>query len=204
MNATIARLALKALVGQRRGLVLLALPVLLVVLAGATPVFADIREDYNIDPKEPDAREKARRYMCERYFDVRAFGAVMDTGDYKCGQVRGPVQLCFGRSVDPILQQEITITRVAITTEQDAEKKKTEMGRKHIVPYALYRAEGYVSANLARRVTGGRRPSRRVRSTRPAPHRKLRAQRGIRSATTISIRATSVRHRARAGWAGTG
>ena len=64
------------------------------------------------------------------------------------------VQLSFARSVDPIVPQEVTITRVAITTEADAEKKGTEMGRKHIVPYALYRAEGYVSANLARKTTG--------------------------------------------------
>lgn len=71
-----------------------------------------------------------------------------------CGQVRGPVQLGFARSVDPIYPQEITITRVAITKEEDAERKGTEMGNKHIVPYALYRAEGYVSANLARKVTG--------------------------------------------------
>ncbi|MEG0036215.1 MAG: type I-C CRISPR-associated protein Cas7/Csd2, partial [Oscillospiraceae bacterium] len=71
-----------------------------------------------------------------------------------CGQVRGPVQLGFARSVDPIIPQEITITRVAITTEADAEKKGTEMGRKYIVPYGLYRCEGYVSANLARKTTG--------------------------------------------------
>ena len=71
-----------------------------------------------------------------------------------CGQVRGPVQLGFARSIDPIISQEVTITRVAITTEKDAENKSTEMGRKNIVPYALYRAEGYVSANLARKVTG--------------------------------------------------
>ena len=71
-----------------------------------------------------------------------------------CGQVRGPVQIGFARSIDPILSQEVTITRVAITTEKDAENKTTEMGRKSIVPYGLYRAEGYVSANLARKVTG--------------------------------------------------
>lgn len=98
-----------------------------------------------------------RDFMCRNFFDVRTFGAVMVTfvkAALNCGQVRGPVQLGFARSVDPVIPQEITITRVAITTEQDAEKKKTEMGRKYIVPYALYRAEGYVSANLARRVTG--------------------------------------------------
>ncbi len=71
-----------------------------------------------------------------------------------CGQVRGPVQLSFARSIDPIVPQELTITRTAITTEADAENKKTEMGRKYIVPYGLYRAEGYISANLARKVTG--------------------------------------------------
>ena len=71
-----------------------------------------------------------------------------------CGQVRGPVQLGFARSVDPIMPQEVTITRVAITTEEDAAKKGTEMGRKFIVPYGLYRAEGFVSANLARKTTG--------------------------------------------------
>lgn len=71
-----------------------------------------------------------------------------------CGQVRGPVQLGFARSIDPIVSQEVTITRVAITTEKDAENKSTEMGRKNIVPYGLYRVEGYISANLARKVTG--------------------------------------------------
>ena len=75
-------------------------------------------------------------------------------GNLNCGQVRGPVQLSFARSVDPIVSQEVTITRVAITTEKDAEKKGTEMGRKNIVPYALYRAEGFISANLARKTTG--------------------------------------------------
>ena len=95
--------------------------------------------------------------MCAHFYDVRTFGAVMTTfvkGALNCGQVRGPVQLGFARSVDPIVPQEVTITRVAITTEADAEKKGTEMGRKHIVPYGLYRAEGYISANLARKTTG--------------------------------------------------
>ena len=94
--------------------------------------------------------------MCSNFFDIRTFGAVMTTfmkGALNCGQVRGPVQLGFGRSLDPIAPQEVTLTRVAITTEEDALKKKTEMGRKFIVPYALYQAEGYISANLARKVT---------------------------------------------------
>lgn len=101
--------------------------------------------------------EKIRDYMCSHFFDIRTFGAVMTTmvkGALNCGQVRGPVQLSFARSVDPIVPQEVSITRVAITTETDAEKKNTEMGTKYIVPYGLYRMEGYVSANLARKVTG--------------------------------------------------
>lgn len=111
------------------------------------------------DAKKKDAQldERVRDFMCSQFYDVRTFGAVMTTfmkDALNCGQVRGPVQLGFARSVDPIYPQEITITRVAITTEADAEKKGTEMGRKHIVPYALYRAEGYVSANLARKTTG--------------------------------------------------
>ena len=95
--------------------------------------------------------------MCDNFFDIRTFGAVMTTfvkAALNCGQVRGPVQLGFARSIDPIVTQEVTITRVAITTEKDADTKSTEMGRKYIVPYALYRVDGYISANLARKVTG--------------------------------------------------
>ena len=106
---------------------------------------------------DPDVDVKLRDYMCENFFDIRTFGAVMTTfvkASLNCGQVRGPVQLGFARSVDPIVSQEVTITRVAITTEKDAENKNTEMGRKSIVPYGLYRVEGYISANLARKVTG--------------------------------------------------
>lgn len=106
---------------------------------------------------DPELDVKIRDFMCKNFFDIRTFGAVMTTfvkASLNCGQVRGPVQLGFARSVDPIVPQEVTITRVAITTEADAENKNTEMGRKHIVPYGLYRAEGYVSANLARKVTG--------------------------------------------------
>ena len=106
---------------------------------------------------DPTLDQKIRDFMCQNFYDIRTFGAVMTTfvkGALNCGQVRGPVQLSFARSIDPIMPQEVTITRVAITTETDAEKKGTEMGRKYIVPYALYRAEGFVSANLARKVTG--------------------------------------------------
>ena len=96
---------------------------------------------------------KARAWICKNFFDVRTFGAVMTTGD-NCGQVRGPVQINFSRSIDPITQQEVTITRQAVTRIEDAAKERT-MGRKHIVPYALYRAEGYVSAKLANHPTKG-------------------------------------------------
>lgn len=111
----------------------------------------------DLKKKDPGADIKIRDFMCRNFFDIRTFGAVMTTfvkASLNCGQVRGPVQLGFARSIDPIVSQEVTITRVAITTEKDAENKSTEMGRKNIVPYALYRAEGYVSANLARKVTG--------------------------------------------------
>jgi CRISPR-associated protein Csd2 len=117
-----------------------------------------IDEDLKAAKKsDPDIDRKLRDYMCENFFDIRAFGAVMTTfvkGALNCGQVRGPVQLGFARSIDPIVPHEVTITRIAITTEADAEKKGTEMGRKYIVPYALYRAEGFISANLARKSTG--------------------------------------------------
>lgn len=113
-----------------------------------------IKEDKK---KDPAIDQKIRDWMCQNFYDIRTFGAVMTTyvkAALNCGQVRGPVQLGFARSIDPIVPQEVTITRVAITTEADAEKKGTEMGRKYIVPYGLYRAEGYVSANLARKTTG--------------------------------------------------
>lgn len=100
---------------------------------------------------------KLRDFMCQNFFDVRTFGAVMTTfmkGALNCGQLRGPVQIGFSHSIDPVLPQEVTITRTAITTETDAEKKATEIGRKYIIPYALYRCEGYISANLARKTTG--------------------------------------------------
>ena len=104
-----------------------------------------------------DVDQTIRDFMCRNFFDIRSFGAVMTTmvkGALNCGQVRGPVQLGFARSIEPVVPQEVTITRVAITTEADAERKDTEMGHKYIVPYGLYRCEGYVSANLARKTTG--------------------------------------------------
>lgn len=99
-------------------------------------------------PKNEEEANKIKSFMCKHFYDIRAFGAVMTT-EVNCGQVRGPVQFSFARSIDPIVQQEVTITRMAVTSEKDAEKKDREMGRKHIVPYALYRAEGFISASLA-------------------------------------------------------
>jgi CRISPR-associated protein Csd2 len=111
----------------------------------------------NARRQDADIDLKIRDFMCGNFFDIRTFGAVMTTfvkASLNCGQIRGPVQLGFARSIDPISPSDVTLTRVAITTEADAENKKTEMGHKFVVPYGLYRAEGYVSANLARKTTG--------------------------------------------------
>ncbi|MDI3259722.1 MAG: type I-C CRISPR-associated protein Cas7/Csd2 [Sinobacteraceae bacterium] len=98
------------------------------------------------------AVDDARAWMCRNFFDVRSFGAVMSTG-INCGQVRGPIQLTFARSIDPIVTLEHSITRMAVATEAEAEKQEGDnrtMGRKHTVPYGLYRAHGFVSAFLAK------------------------------------------------------
>lgn len=98
-----------------------------------------------------DKTEAAKNWMCSRYFDIRTFGAVMSTGK-NAGQVRGPVQLTFGRSVDPIVSLEHSITRMAVATEAEAEKQSGDnrtMGRKNTVPYGLYVSHGFVSAHLA-------------------------------------------------------
>jgi len=102
------------------------------------------------EPKDKTEFKKITKFMCDNFFDIRTFGAVM-TLKYNCGQVRGPVQINFARSIDPIIPQELTITSVTTANEGESSSK---MGRKHIVPYALYQAEGYVSANLARKTTG--------------------------------------------------
>ena len=103
--------------------------------------------------KNKDDVKSARDFMCRNYFDVRLFGAVMNTGDDPCGIVRGPVQINFARSISPVNIQDITITRQAITTETDFGNKNNEMGKKSFIPYGLYRAEGYVSAALANKTT---------------------------------------------------
>ena len=104
--------------------------------------------------KNKDDVQKAQQYMCQNYFDVRTFGAVMSTGDDQCGTVRGPVQINFARSIDPVFSQDITITRQAKTSEARENAGNSEMGKKSIVYYGLYRAEGYISASLAQKVTG--------------------------------------------------
>jgi CRISPR-associated protein Csd2 len=104
-----------------------------------------------------DSVRAARDWMCKNFFDVRTFGAVMSTG-VNCGQVRGPVQLTFGRSIDPIVASEHSITRMAVATEAESEKQDGDnrtMGRKHTVPYGLYRAHGFVSAFLAKQTKFG-------------------------------------------------
>jgi len=99
--------------------------------------------------KNPDDIAKARDYMCKNYYDVRVFGAVMSTGENSCGIVRGPVQINFARSLSPVNIQDVTITRQARTNEERQATGETEIGRKSIIPYALYRSEGYISASLA-------------------------------------------------------
>jgi len=108
------------------------------------------------DPKKPKREEITDliQFMCQNFFDIRTFGAVMVGKEANCGQVRGPVQINFARSQDPIYQQEVTITRCAITNEKDTDANNQTMGKKQIVPYGLYRAEGYISAHLAKKTTG--------------------------------------------------
>ncbi len=100
-------------------------------------------------PKDEAKARELTSWMCKNFFDVRAFGAVMTT-EINAGQVRGPIQLAFATSIDPVLPMEASITRMAVTNEKDLEKERT-MGRKHIVPYGLYRAHGFISAKLAER-----------------------------------------------------
>ncbi len=105
-------------------------------------------------PKDKNEAAKITAWMCKNFFDVRTFGAVMTT-DVNSGQVRGPVQLAFAKSEDPVIPLEVSITRMAVTTEKEAEAQSGDnrtMGRKHIVPYGLYRAHGFISAQLAKKL----------------------------------------------------
>lgn len=112
----------------------------------------DLKPENKKLPKDEKVAKELTGYMCKNFYDIRAFGAVM-SNEVNCGQVRGPIQLNFGRSIDPIFSQDLTITRCAVTNMKDLEKGQT-MGRKQVVPYGLYRMEGYVSAHLAEKVTG--------------------------------------------------
>lgn len=121
-----------------------------------TAYTAVLGEGKKLEKKDPEIERKLKDFMCANFYDIRTFGAVMTTfvkDKLNCGQVRGPVQIGFARSVEPIAWRDISVTRVAITTEKDAETKNNAWGHKYIVPYALYRADGFISANLARRVT---------------------------------------------------
>ena len=108
----------------------------------------------DIDPKKAkqDERDKTREWMCKNFYDIRAFGAVMTT-EINCGQVRGPIQFAFGRSIDPVVTSEHAVTRCAVTTEKEAEKQSGDnrtMGRKFTVPYGLYMAHGFINPFLAK------------------------------------------------------
>ena len=98
--------------------------------------------------KESTKHEQARAWMCANFYDVRTFGAVMSTTEFNCGQVRGPLQLTFARSVDPVVPMDLSITRVAVT--RTGEDKETEMGRKALIPYGLYRGYGFYNPSLAK------------------------------------------------------
>ena len=110
-----------------------------------------IKPEPNKLPKDEAKAKELTQWMCTNFFDIRSFGAVMTTG-VNCGQVRGPIQMAFANSIDPVVPLEMSITRMAVTTEKEAEKQSGDnrtMGRKHIVPYGLYRAHGFISAKLA-------------------------------------------------------
>jgi CRISPR-associated protein Csd2 len=113
----------------------------------ALGISPDKDKDFSKLPKKQGDARRLTAWMCANFWDVRAFGAVMST-EVNAGQVRGPVQMTFATSVEPVLPLEISITRSSVTNERDVDKERT-MGRKHIVPYGLYRAHGFVSAPLA-------------------------------------------------------
>lgn len=117
-----------------------------------TEVRGEAYETVDAKASDQDKVSAARDWMCKNFYDVRTFGAVMSATNNNAGQVRGPVQLTFARSLEPILPLEVTITRMAVETPKEAAAQKGDnrtMGRKHIVPYGLYRGEGFVSAKLA-------------------------------------------------------
>ncbi len=109
----------------------------------------DITPEKKKLPKDEQMAKKLTEWMCNNFFDVRAFGAVMST-EVNCGQVRGPIQINFAKSIEPVLPEEISITRMAVTKEEDLVKERT-IGKKTLIPYGLYRAEGYISAHFAQK-----------------------------------------------------
>jgi CRISPR-associated protein Csd2 len=129
------------------------------------PDDAKAAKDAKLNPKDDDEAVRLKDFMCANFFDIRTFGAVMSTG-INCGQVRGPVQMAFAQSIEPIVPSEISITRMAATNEAEKKQKaegndgtdRTDnrtMGRKYIVPYGLYRAHGFISAKLSERTGFG-------------------------------------------------
>lgn len=110
---------------------------------------AGLKSEAKRKPKKVEDAEQISAWMCANFWDIRTFGAVMTT-EVNAGQVRGPVQLTFARSVEPVMPLEVSITRSSVTNEKDVDKERT-MGRKHLVPYGLYRAHGFINANLAGR-----------------------------------------------------
>tara|TARA_R110000796_G_scaffold4300_3_gene16701 strand:+ start:19909 stop:20802 length:894 start_codon:yes stop_codon:yes gene_type:complete len=119
----------------------------------ALEIAPDAKDGYKKLPKDVAKAKELTDWMCVNFFDVRTFGAVMTTG-VNCGQVRGPIQMAFASSIDPVVPLEVSITRMAVTTEKEAEDQSGDnrtMGRKHIIPYGLYRAHGFISAKLAER-----------------------------------------------------
>ena len=110
---------------------------------------AGLKSESKKKPKKIEDAENITAWMCKNFWDIRTFGAVMTT-EINAGQVRGPVQLTFARSAEPIMPLEVSITRSSVTNEKDVEKERT-MGRKHVVPYGLYRAHGFINASLAGR-----------------------------------------------------
>jgi CRISPR-associated protein Csd2 len=110
---------------------------------------AGLKSEAKRKPKKVEDAEQITAWMCANFWDIRTFGAVMTT-EVNAGQVRGPVQLTFARSIEPIMPLEVSITRSSVTNEKDVDKERT-MGRKHLVPYGLYRAHGFINANLAGR-----------------------------------------------------
>lgn len=128
--------------------------------AAVRPGDSSVMKERKLNPKTDDEAARIRDFMCANFFDIRTFGAVLSTG-INAGQVRGPVQIGFAQSIEPVLPLEVSITRMAATNEAEKKERaegeddqvkrgdKRTMGRKHIIPYGLYRAHGYVSAPLA-------------------------------------------------------